>query len=409
MVNGMANLRQASLRHANLALVLRTVLAADEPPSRADVATATSLTRSTVSRLVDELVAGGLLEEYGPSSTGPARPGRPATPLRPAGGGFAALGLQVGVSHLAARLVDLTGAVVAERVAPADLTGSTPSPTLRRLRTLAGRVLADAPPGTTVTGAGLALPGIVDTAAGRLLSAPNLGWENVTPAGALAGPIDGLALRVGNEADLAAYAFAHPAPGRRRDPATFVYLSGEVGVGGAVVVDGAVMAGRHGWAGEIGHVSVDPDGPPCRCGSTGCLERYAGRLAMLSAAGLDAAAPPAALAERARAGDEKAGAAVESAAHALGIALGGVVNVLDIPTVVLGGHLAQLGDLLAPEVEGWLGRRVLSAHWAAPEVVVAPHDAASGATGAALLELQRLVDDPVSVLTGSEPIRSLRA
>ncbi len=394
----MANLRQASLRHANLALVLRTVLAADEPPSRADVAAATSLTRSTVSRLVDELVAGGLLEEDGSAAGGPGRPGRPATPLRAARARFAALGMQVGVSHLAARLVDLTGATVAERIVPLDLAGSTPTPTLRRLRTLAGRVLADAPAGLIVTGAGLALPGIVDTAAGRLLSAPNLGWEDVTPVTALGESLSGLALRVGNEADLAAYAFAHPAPGRRREPATFVYLSGEVGVGGAVVVEGSVMAGRHGWAGEIGHVSVDPDGPECRCGSTGCLERYAGRLAMLSAAGLGASTPPAVLAERARAGDEMACAAVRSAARALGIALAGVVNVLDIPTVVLGGHLVHVGDLLAPEVEGWLARRVLSARWASPEVVVAPDDAAAGATGAALVELQRLVDDPVSVL-----------
>lgn len=395
----MANLRQASLRHANLALVLRTVLAADEAPSRADVAGATSLTRSTVSRLVDELVAGGLLDEVESSAGGVGRPGRPSTPLRAAGARFAALGLQVGVSHLAARLVDLTGAVIAEQTVPIDLTGSKPAPTLRRVRTLAGRVLAEAPSGVTVVGAGLALPGIVDTTGGRLLSAPNLGWADVAPASALGDTLGGLTLRVGNEADLAAHAFAHPAPGRQRDPATFVYLSGEVGIGGAVVVDGDVMTGRYGWAGEIGHVCVDPDGPACRCGSTGCLERYAGRFAMLSAAGLQPSTHPTVLAERAQAGDEKACAAVRSAARALGIALAGVVNVLDIPTVVLGGHLAHVGELLAPDVEAMLSRRVLSAHWATPEVVVAPDDPAAGATGAALVELHRLVDDPVSVLS----------
>ena len=112
----MANLRQASLRHANLALVARTVLAADTPPSRADVAAATSLTRSTVSRLVDELVAGGVLEEVESVVGGPGRPGRPATPLRGVTGRFAALGLQVGVGQLAARLVDLSGTVLAERL-----------------------------------------------------------------------------------------------------------------------------------------------------------------------------------------------------------------------------------------------------------------------------------------------------
>ena len=394
----MANLRQASLRHANLALVARTVLAADSPPSRADVAAATSLTRSTVSRLVDELVAGGLLEEVESVVGGPGRPGRPATPLRASTGRFAALGLQVGVGHLAVRLVDLTGAVLAERLLTADLAGSRPGSTLRRLRTMAGRVLESAPLGCRVVGAGLALPGIVDVEAGRLLSAPNLGWEDLVPGAALEAVLGGLPLRLGNEADLAAHAYAHPAPGRDSQPQDFVYLSGEVGIGGAVVVDGEVMTGRHGWAGEIGHVCVDPDGPPCRCGSTGCLEQYAGRLAMLDAAGLDASTTPSELAARARDGDEKAQLATRSAARALGVALAGVVNVLDIPTVVLGGHLAQVGDLLTPEVEEILGRRVLSGRWVSPRVVSATDDPAPGATGAALLALDGLVRDPAGVL-----------
>ncbi|WP_030203918.1 ROK family transcriptional regulator [Terrabacter tumescens] len=396
----MANLRQASLRHANLALVTRTVLAAETPPSRADVAAATSLTRSTVSRLVDELVAGGVLEEVESVVGGPGRPGRPATPLTASRGHFAALGLQIGVGHLAARLVDLSGTVLAERLVNVDLAGSKPSSALRRLGSLAARVLAEAPEGCRVVGAGLALPGLVDVGSGRLLSAPNLGWEDVVPGTGLEEALGGLELklRVGNEADLAAYAFAHPAPGRDNEPQDFVYLSGEVGIGGAVVLDGEVMTGRHGWAGEIGHVCIDPDGPPCRCGSTGCLEQYAGRLAMLSAAGLDVAAIDGELRGRVEAGDEQACDAVRSAGRALGIALGGVVNVLDIPTVVLGGHLAQVGELLSPEVEAVLARRVLSAHWVTPRVAIAPDDPAAGATGAALIALEELVRHPADVL-----------
>src|SRR6476469_5304753 len=133
----MANLRQASLRHANLALVARTVLGADTPPSRADVAAATSLTRSTVSRLVDELVTGGVLGEVDSVVAGAGRggrPGRPATPLVASTARFAAVGLQVGVGLLAARLVDLSGKVLAERLVPADLAGSSPAAALRRLR-----------------------------------------------------------------------------------------------------------------------------------------------------------------------------------------------------------------------------------------------------------------------------------
>lgn len=402
--------RQSSLRETNLALVAQTAIGAAEPMSRAAVAVATSLTRSTVSRLVDDLIAGGLLEEVEPPAV--TGPGRPATPLRPARERFGALGLQVNVGYLAARLVDLSGRVVAERVVTADLVGSSPSPTLRRLGDLAREVLDARPARMRVVGAGLALPGIVDVHADRLLSAPNLGWSEVLPAGDVGlgrapeigadrmaeGAAEGgpgpLALRVGNEADLAARAYAQPAPGRQGPLSDFVFLSGEVGIGGAIVVGGSAWTGRHGWAGEIGHVCVDPDGPRCRCGSTGCLEQYAGRRAMLSAAGLPEAASPAELRARAEAGEPRAVAAVAQASRALGIALAGVVNVLDIPTVVLSGHLGQIGDLLAPDLTAALEQRVLSSHWVTPEIAVAPDDVAPGATGAALLELQAVIADP---------------
>ena len=150
----MANLSQASLRHANLALVARTVLAADDPPSRAGVAAATSLTRSTVSRLVDELVAAGVLEEVGSVVGGPGRPGRPATPLRASTGRFAALGLQIGVGHLAARLLDLSGTVIAEHLVSADLAASRPGPTLRRLRAVADRGSTRPPSAAASSGPG---------------------------------------------------------------------------------------------------------------------------------------------------------------------------------------------------------------------------------------------------------------
>jgi predicted NBD/HSP70 family sugar kinase len=384
--------RQSSLREANLALVVRTVLGAATPPSRAAVAQRTALTRSTVSRLVDDLVLAGVLAELDPPAV--TGPGRPATPLV-AGRGIAALGLQVNATFVAARVVDLRGEVVAELVEPGDLVGSRPRPVLRRLSRLASRVLAGVPDDLVLAGAGVALPGIVDSGTGRLLLAPNLGWSDVDVAALLDLP-DGVdaPVHVGNEADLAAHAVAEPAPGRPGALADFVYVSGETGIGGAVVLDGRVMRGRHGWAGEIGHVCVDPDGPPCPCGSTGCLERYAGRRALLAAAGLPAAAPTDVLAERARSGDRAALQALSGAARALSVALAGVVNVVDIPAIVLGGHLGLVGDLLREELEDGLRRRALSARWTPPTIRTADPDVAAGATGAALRELSAVVAAP---------------
>ena len=385
---------QSTLRESNLGLVLRTIAASETPLSRADVAAATSMTRSTVSRLVDDLLAAGLVAEVDRvPATGP---GRPATPLQVSGGRFAALGLQINATFLAARLIDLTGTVIAEDLVADDLIGSRPGPVLARLATRAERVLEAAPAGVTVVGTGLALPGIVSTRTGLLRRAPNLGWSDLDVVAELpGGAVTGSAVHVDNEANLAARTVAEASPGRPGVLRDFIYVSGEIGIGGSVVVDGQVVRGRHGWAGEIGHVCVDPDGPRCRCGSTGCLERYAGRTALLSAARMPAASTPADLADRVRVGNTTACSVVDAAARSLGIALAGVVNVLDIPAIVLGGHLGQIADLLRPRLEQTLRERVLSAHWVIPWVVGADiDDPAPGATGAAYLELSRVLADP---------------
>ncbi|MBW8486740.1 ROK family protein [Actinomadura parmotrematis] len=385
--------RQSSLREANLALVVRTVLAAPAPPTRAGVAAATRMTRATASRLVDELIAGGVLDELDrPEASGRGRPARPLS----GGRRLAALGLEVNVTHLAGRAVSLGGHVLAERVEPGDFHDSDPAATLARLDALAAGLLARLPGGTRVVGAGLALPGITDAASGTLLLAPNLGWSELRPADHL--PLaarQGPPLRIGNEADLAARAAAETAPGRPGPLPDFLYLSGDSGLGGAAVLDGAVLGGRHGRAGEIGHVCVDPDGPPCRCGSTGCLERYAGLDALLAAAGLGPDRTVADLAAAVRAGDPAARRAVDRAAGALGVALAGAINILDIPTVLLGGHLAEIADLLIPPLRQRLDRRVLSARWTAPTVQAHTGPPAPAATGAALLRLAEVVDRPV--------------
>ena len=128
---GAASARQSTLRTANLALVARQVLSSPEPVSRADVAAATGMTRSTASRLADDLVAAGILAELDPApATGP---GRPAVPLAPPRGTFMALGLEVNVAHMAVRAIDLSGQVLAEHVVVDDFADSDPATVLARL------------------------------------------------------------------------------------------------------------------------------------------------------------------------------------------------------------------------------------------------------------------------------------
>ncbi len=392
--DGQGAVRQASLRTTNLAAALRAVLGSVDPVSRAGVAGALGVTRSTASRLVDELVDSGVLVELDPGAA--SGRGRPGVPLR-ASPRVAALGLQVNTTFLAARVVNLRGEVLGEHRETADLRGSQAPEVLLRLDRLAGLLLDDLAGSIDLVGAGLALPGIVEADSGRLLVAPNLGWSDVRPADHLPGLADltrAQPLLLGNEADLAASATAEVAPGRAGPLQDFLYLSGENGIGAAAVLGGQLLTGRHGWAGELGHACADPHGPVCRCGSTGCLELYAGRQAILAAAGLPPGTSPRELADLARAGHVGATRAVDAAATALAVVLGGAVNLLDLNVVVLGGHLAQLSDVLAPRLEQQLARRVLSARWVPPRVEVHGTDDALGASGAAFVPLRRVVDDP---------------
>lgn len=392
--SAVSSARQSTLRTANLALVAHQVLSAPTPVSRADVAASTGMTRSTASRLADDLVAAGIIAELDPIPS--VGPGRPAVPLVAPSGTFVALGLEVNVAYMAVRAIDLSGDLLAERVVVDDFAGSDPARVLNALARLTTDVLTIAAiQQSTVVGAGLALPGLVS--GDRLLRAPNLGWEDLRPSDILAPVLEpaGLtSIQVGNEASLGALTVGRRRPAMAHTWPSYIYLSGENGIGAGLVRDGASVDGANGFAGEIGHVQVDPRGPECTCGNRGCLERYAGRRLILSAAGLADDAPPERLVAAWEAGEPRARAAVSRAAHALGVSLGAAINILDIPIVVLGGHLSPLTEVLRPELEEELRARVLASAWFPPQVLRADNDQMSGATGAAWALLEEVAADP---------------
>lgn len=381
-----AAVRQANLREHNLGLVLDLIVRAPRPPSRAEIATATGLTRATVSVLVDRLLAGHLVTELDPLPA--LRAGRPAVPLVPTAGAVAGVGLEVNVDYLAVRVQDLTGAPLAGRMQIGDFRRSDPAAVLHRLADL----FADVVQGRAVAAVCVAVPGLVDRVDGRLRLAPNLGWRDVDVAGILTGhpALRNVRVRIDNEATLGARAEVE----QRRDGGSFVYVSGEVGIGGALVLDGTVHTGRHGWSGEIGHTVVDPDGPPCACGSCGCLEQYAGKDALFAAAGLDQDLPTDALIERVDAGDRRARSALDTAAAALGTALANAINLIDVDTVVLGGIYRPLAPLLIPGIAAQLRRRVLSAPWRPVTVDPASAPEPAALHGASWAALSTVLDDP---------------
>ncbi len=244
---------QQTVRRHNLGLVLEQI-ATGHGRSRAQLAHATGLTRTTVSALVDELVATRLVSELAPDR---GSRGRPAAPLVLNPNGPAGLGIEINVDYISACVVDLTGAVRSRRTTITDNRLGTPRAGLQRALRLAEQVRADVD--LPVAGVTLALPGLVDDD-GVLRRAPNLPrWEGIDAA-----PVLGEALRlpvgVDNEANLAALAelwFGDGLP-------DFMLVSGEVGVGAGVVLGGRLFRGTRGLAGELGHVVVDPSGTAVR-------------------------------------------------------------------------------------------------------------------------------------------------
>ncbi len=381
----------------NLSLVLRHVLADPIHVSRAMISAQTGITRATVSRLVDELVSAGIVQEIAPTTT--TGRGRPAVGLAPRPRAVIALGLEANIGYLAARVIDLGGSILAEETQEGDFAGSDPDATMSALATLSHRALVS----VTHTGRGrnplflgsaLALPGLVSPDA--LTLAPNLGWSDL-PLTQLLAPFGDLGVTlVANEADLAAFAVATPRPGVPTGPSSFIYVSGEVGIGAGLIVDHRPFPGTHGWSGEIGHICTDPNGPRCACGATGCLEAYLGRRALSRRAGLPRDATPTDVVTVAKAGSERARIALDEGGVALGRALAAVVSTVDIPLILLGGNLAEISGALLPRAVEELDTRVLHSAWSHPEFRAIEEPTRLAPVGAAHRVLQRVVDDPMA-------------
>ncbi|PWI44416.1 ROK family transcriptional regulator [Streptomyces sp. ICBB 8177] len=385
------------MRRQNLALVMGEVAAAG-PVSRARVAEATGLTRAAVSSLVEELRAAGLVAERGPAPSG--RVGRPGSDLVVDAEGPAGLGLEVGVGHLGACLADLGGRIRASLRVPADNRRRAPEAVLAQLADVAAEVTQEAVP--RPAGAVVAVPGLVGTAEGQVAHAPNLGWRHVPAADLLRrrlpDTLAALPLEVDNEANLGALADLWCGAGA----ADAVHISAEAGIGAALLVGGAIFRGASGFAGELGHVPVRPDGPPCACGARGCLEQYAGEAAVLRAAGLDAATgdPVAELARRAERSDAAVLDALDHAGAALGIALAGAVNLIDPAAVVLGGAYAELGAWLLPGMRRELAARVAVRPWRPQTLALSGLGRGGPVLGAAMVTVRRIVTDPGGYAAG---------
>lgn len=340
--------RVEDVRRQNLAVVLGRI----QPQSRctrAEIAVQTGLTKASVSSLVAELLETGLIEEVGVSRGGErGRPGMGLV-LNPQRG---ALGAEVNVDYLAVGIVDLLGELRFTEIVERRNPGISPERVMAELRPIARRAAKAADSaGIVLLGAGLAVPGLVDSARGHVVAAPNLGWQNVGLSGVLDSLLPGapFGITLSNEANSAALAELWYGQGSSfRD---YLYVSGEVGVGGGLVFGAELFDGPRGHAGEIGHMVVESGGGRCSCGGRGCLETVAGQEAVFSAArigGESSARRMGLLLEALDGGSTEALYAVERAGHALGVAVVSAARLVNVSAVVLGGHFAALQPWIGP-------------------------------------------------------------
>jgi predicted NBD/HSP70 family sugar kinase len=395
---------QRSIRRQNLSLVMREVMERG-PMSRAGIAEAVGLTKSTVSSLVGELMERGLLSDLGRAPV--AGVGRPGQLVALSDETVVALGLEINVDYLAACVLDLTGGVRFERFLLHENRDAPVQDVFDALGDLARSALSEAEAKRLVpVGATVAVPGLVEVESGTLLVAPNLGWDRTSLRTEVVARLQRprLYLTADNEANLAA--LGELWLGRGREWRDFVHISGEIGVGGAVVVGGELLRSGSGLGGEIGHLSIDPNGPECPCGARGCLERVVGQEALLRAAGLDAeigtsiGVPEGGvrlLVESAERGDQSTLDALTEAGKALGLACGAAVNLLASNTVVLGGIFAPLFDWLVSPLREELEKRAFVARCADVDIVRSDLGAAAAVRGAASLTLHAVCADPYLV------------
>ena len=402
------SINQDGLRSHNLSVMLDTMLRARKPMSRADLAKETGLTKATMSLLASMLIANGIAEEGKPQSS--ANYGRPSTPLVVRGGRICGLGLQINTDGYGCLALDISGDTLGREWISADMTGSDPDDIFAKLDGMVKSLEKQLKRrGCEIVGSGLALPGVV-TEGKCLLMARNLGWENVD-----LGRFDvvrRLDAAPGNEAKMAALAQIPGYATVRADfldvvdrTDSFIYLSTDIGIGGAVVRDGEVVPGSHGFAGEIGHLSISMNGPVCRCGRRGCLEAFAGRLALIEAAGIargDQASSAEALERFLQGWHQREHAVVESveqATAALASAIISAVNLIDVDTVLLGGAWTNFGNELTDELTKRLRAHILVHSAMQVSVFLPPVSDHPSLYGAAEIGLRRFIDDPMRFIT----------
>jgi predicted NBD/HSP70 family sugar kinase len=381
---------RGTTREINRSIVLN-LIRAHQPISRADLARSMGTRRGAVSLLVNQLLSEGAVFE---GATGEAKRGRKPKFLYIDSRRRCVVAGDIRPTRTFVMVTDRVGR---------QLASVTSFPTQRDPKRFATDlvkrvkgILAEHKDLGKCEGVGVVVPGMVEFGTGRILRSPNLGWRDVQLRDPLAAGL-GLPVFLENSGRACALAQTWSTRGEGGTPSSLVFVSVSDGLGVGIVVGGELLRGQHSIAGEFGHVPISIDGPRCACGASGCWEAYVSNLATLSRYfGRDLRGPKPLPAEasqltvddliaRARSGDGKAVAALQSTARYLGLGLGALVNAIDPGRIYIGGEITAAWDMIEETVRAGLLERALTPAAGNTEVQIVPLEQYPRLRGAAAL------------------------
>ncbi|MFH8473573.1 ROK family protein [Streptomyces sp. NPDC018000] len=390
---------QTSLHRANLERVVRAVRMAGSL-TQAEIARSTGLSAATVSNIVRELKEGGTVEVTATSAGG-----RRARSVSLSGDAGIVVGVDFGHTHLRVAVGNLAHQVLAEEAEPMDVDASAAEGFGRAERLVKRLIETTGISPDKVIGVGLGVPGPIDVESGTLGSTSILpGWTGINPSKELAGRL-GVPVHVDNDANLGA--LGELVWGSGRGVKDLAYIKVASGVGAGLVIDGHIYRGPGGTAGEIGHITLDESGPVCRCGNRGCLETFTAARYVLPL--LRPGHGPDLTMERvvqlAREGDPGCRRVIGDVGRHIGSGVANLCNLLNPSRVVLGGSLAEAGELVLAPIRDSVSRYAIPS--AARQLSVLPGALGGRAEvlGALALVLSEMGDS--TLLDSTRPTSSL--
>jgi len=390
---------QEDIRRQNLGALLRHVHVLG-PTSRAQLTAGMGLNRSTIGALTADLAAAGLVVEEAPRDTGGAGRGRPSLVVRAQSQRVYVFAFVLGVDRVVAARVGLGGVILDRREIQRPGSRFSPKEVAETLGGFVAQMRLTAPRDGVCVGAGVAVCAMVRRSDGLIPEGPTLDWRD-EPLGERLSAAIGTTVMVGNDADLGVV--AEHTRGAATGCDDVIYLHGDVCIGGGILSAGRPVTGGDGYAGEVGHMVVNPDGRPCRCGSRGCWEAEIGELALTRGTAMHAIGG---LADAAARGDQDAEEGLRRVGDRLGLGVANLVNILNPQMVVFGGTLREVYLATAAQVRSRLNRTSLAVTREHLKLRTAGLGDDAPLYGAAELAFARLLDNPLesSPETSVEPV-----